>query len=152
MGMRPCRCAGDRRFVAPISRTTVRGRVPRPDCAGRGLRGILESRGMPFLLMILLRRCITALIGGLALAAGGMMTADAQDGYAAQRRQMLEDITRLTRETRFETGRAALSERVMTAMAKVPRHRFVPASEERSAYHNRPLPIGSGQTDRKSVV
>ena len=74
------------------------------------------------------------------------MTADAQDGYAAQRRQMLEDITRLTRETRFETGRAALSERVMTAMAKVPRHRFVPASEERSAYDNRPLPIGSGQT------
>jgi protein-L-isoaspartate(D-aspartate) O-methyltransferase len=96
--------------------------------------------------MEFLQRCFTALIGGLALAAGGIMTAEAQDGYAAPRRQMLEDITRLTLETRLETGRAALSERVMAAMAKVPRHRFVPASEERNAYHNRPLPIGSGQT------
>ena len=74
------------------------------------------------------------------------MTADAQDAYAAQRRQMLEDIVRLTRETQFETGRAALGERVTAAMAKVPRHRFVPPGEERNAYHNRPLPIGSGQT------
>jgi len=101
---------------------------------------------MPFLFLMVLRRCFAALIGGLVVAAGGIMTADAQDAYAAQRRQMLEDIARLTRETRIETGRAALSERVMAAMAKVPRHRFVPPSEERSAYHNRPLAIGSGQT------
>lgn len=74
------------------------------------------------------------------------MIAAAQDTYAAQRKQMLDDIVRLTRETRLETGRAALSERVMAAMAKVPRHRFVPPREERSAYHDRPLAIGSGQT------
>ncbi len=74
------------------------------------------------------------------------MTAAAQDPYAAQRMRMLEEIARHTRETRLETGRAALSERVMAAMAKVPRHRFVQAIEERSAYHDRPLPIGSGQT------
>ncbi|MBI3044221.1 MAG: protein-L-isoaspartate(D-aspartate) O-methyltransferase [Betaproteobacteria bacterium] len=59
---------------------------------------------------------------------------------------MVEEIAGLARETRFETGRAALSERVMVAMAKVPRHEFVPAGERRDAYANRPLPIGHGQT------
>ncbi|OGA38719.1 MAG: protein-L-isoaspartate O-methyltransferase [Betaproteobacteria bacterium RIFCSPLOWO2_12_FULL_62_13] len=59
---------------------------------------------------------------------------------------MLDEIVRHTRETRLETGRAALSERVTAAMAKVPRHRFVPPTEERNAYRDRPLPIGSGQT------
>ena len=77
-----------------------------------------------------------------------MIAADAegQDSYAGQRKAMLDDIVTLTRETRFETGRATLSERVMAAMAKVPRHRFVLPGEERYAYANRPLPIGHGQT------
>ena len=83
---------------------------------------------------------------GVLLAAGSIMTAEAQDPYAMQRKAMLDDIATLTRETRFETGRATLSERVMAAMNKVPRHRFVLAGEERYAYDNRPLPIGHGQT------
>ena len=74
------------------------------------------------------------------------MDADAQDRYAAQRQAMLEDIARTTRETRHETGRAALSERVMQALARVPRHKLVPAGDEASAYLNRPLAIGLGQT------
>jgi len=87
-----------------------------------------------------------AIVFGALLAAGSIMTAEAQDPYAAQRKAMLDDIAALTRETRFETGRAALSERVMTALNKVPRHRFVPPGDERYAYANRPLPIGHGQT------
>jgi protein-L-isoaspartate(D-aspartate) O-methyltransferase len=83
---------------------------------------------------------------GVLLAAGSTMTAEAQEPYAAQRKEMLDDIAALTRETRIETGRATLSERVMAAMNKVPRHRFVPPGEERYAYDNRPLPIGHGQT------
>ncbi|MEK7877817.1 MAG: protein-L-isoaspartate(D-aspartate) O-methyltransferase, partial [Pseudomonadota bacterium] len=74
------------------------------------------------------------------------MTVEAQDPYAAPRKAMVDTIAALTRETRFETGRAVLSERVMAAMNKVPRHRFVPTGEERYAYDNRPLPIGHGQT------
>ncbi len=74
------------------------------------------------------------------------MTAEAQDPYAAPRKAMVDTIAALTRETRFETGRAVLSERVMAALNKVPRHRFVPPGEERHAYDNRPLPIGHGQT------
>ena len=59
---------------------------------------------------------------------------------------MLDEIVLLTRETRLETGRVALAEKVRLAMAKVPRHEFVPADQKRHAYENRPLSIGHGQT------
>jgi protein-L-isoaspartate(D-aspartate) O-methyltransferase len=36
--------------------------------------------------------------------------------------------------------------RVLAALRRVPRHRFVPDSVAGAAYDNRPLPIGSGQT------
>jgi protein-L-isoaspartate(D-aspartate) O-methyltransferase len=36
--------------------------------------------------------------------------------------------------------------RVLEAMGRVPRHRFVPVSSQRSAYDDTPLPIGQGQT------
>ncbi len=36
--------------------------------------------------------------------------------------------------------------RVMDAMAKVPRHLFVPPEHQAAAYEDRPLPIGQGQT------
>ena len=97
-------------------------------------------------LMDLLRCCVRGLLGALMLATGGSMTAEAQDAYARERQRMLDDIAGLTRETRLETGRASLSERVMAAMAKVPRHEFVQAGDRRNAYANRPLPIGLGQT------
>jgi len=48
--------------------------------------------------------------------------------------------------TRAETGLAAMSPQVRAALAKVERHRFVPAGVVASAYRNQPLPIGSGQT------
>lgn len=36
--------------------------------------------------------------------------------------------------------------RVLEAMARVPRHRFVPADQQHAAYGDHPLPIGFGQT------
>ena len=36
--------------------------------------------------------------------------------------------------------------RVLEAMRKVPRHRFVPRSQSAAAYEDHPLPIGHGQT------
>ena len=59
---------------------------------------------------------------------------------------MLEEITLLARQTAPETGRAVFDERVLAAMARVPRHEFVPPAQRESAYDNRPLPIGNGQT------
>lgn len=75
----------------------------------------------------------------------GAQTAAAED-FASGHRRMMEEITALVRETRAETGKPALDERVMAVMGKVPRHEFVPADQLPRAYQNRPLPIGHGQT------
>lgn len=43
-------------------------------------------------------------------------------------------------------ARGVTDPRVLEAVRAVPRHRFVPEAERRSAYEDRPLPIGEGQT------
>jgi protein-L-isoaspartate(D-aspartate) O-methyltransferase len=70
----------------------------------------------------------------------------AQDARAAERARMVEEIAAMARETGAETGRPRFSDAVMAAIGKVQRHRFVPARVQGSAYENRPLPIGEGQT------
>ena len=85
----------------------------------------------------------------LSLLTGVLMTcaaAAAQDPFDAPRRKMADEIAAMARETSPETGRAAFAPRVMNAVRKVERHRFVAAGDEREAYLNRPLAIGSGQT------
>lgn len=42
--------------------------------------------------------------------------------------------------------RGVRDERVLGALRRIPRHRFVPFAEVDSAYEDRPLPIGEGQT------
>ena len=64
----------------------------------------------------------------------------------AARDRLLEEIVAEVRQTASQTGRAAISPRVMSALARVPRHAFVPASDHPFAYINRPLSIGYGQT------
>ncbi|MBM3347223.1 MAG: protein-L-isoaspartate(D-aspartate) O-methyltransferase [Betaproteobacteria bacterium] len=59
---------------------------------------------------------------------------------------MLEDIAAMAGATAAETGRAAISANVMAAMSRVPRPRFVSPPLAASAWDNRPLPIGEGQT------
>jgi len=49
-------------------------------------------------------------------------------------------------DTAAEIGRDELSPRVIEALRKVPRERFVPPGEERFAFSDSPLPIGHGQT------
>ncbi|MDR3682133.1 MAG: protein-L-isoaspartate(D-aspartate) O-methyltransferase [Geothrix sp.] len=43
-------------------------------------------------------------------------------------------------------ARGVREDRVLAAMAQVPRHEFVPASKRAQAYEDGPLPIGHGQT------
>jgi protein-L-isoaspartate(D-aspartate) O-methyltransferase len=49
-------------------------------------------------------------------------------------------------------GRDIRNPRVLAAMAKVPRHEFVPEPLRQQAYEDRPLPIGSGQTISQPYV
>src|SRR5260370_7240089 len=62
------------------------------------------------------------------------------------RRQMLAEIAAGTFHVSDLIGKVTLDERVMAAMAKVPRHEFVPVELQPYAYANIPLPIGFEKT------
>jgi protein-L-isoaspartate(D-aspartate) O-methyltransferase len=74
------------------------------------------------------------------------MNVCADEHFTAQRQQMVREIQQNVEDTSLYIGKQALNERVMSAMGTVPRHEFVPASLQSSAYENRPLSIGHGQT------
>ncbi|MCE2999398.1 MAG: protein-L-isoaspartate(D-aspartate) O-methyltransferase [Betaproteobacteria bacterium] len=73
------------------------------------------------------------------------MTATADDN-TQHRSRMVAEIEQLVRETARETGRAALDSRVIAALRRVERERYVPQQQAAQAYDNRPLAIGAGQT------
>jgi protein-L-isoaspartate(D-aspartate) O-methyltransferase len=73
-------------------------------------------------------------------------TAAPADEYVQARQQLVTVIEQDVRDTSLYLDKEALDPRVMTAMASVPRHEFVPAAQRHLAYSNRPLPIGHGQT------
>ena len=66
--------------------------------------------------------------------------------FEEQRREMVGAIRAIADHLAAELGKAALDERVLGAMAKVPRHEFVPVEVQRHAYLNRPIPIGFDKT------
>jgi protein-L-isoaspartate(D-aspartate) O-methyltransferase len=73
----------------------------------------------------------------------------AMDGFenrSAERAEMLRAVERDFAETVGSTGIARPGAAVLEALASVPRHAFVPTELEYSAYDNRALPIGHGQT------
>ncbi len=57
--------------------------------------------------------------------------------YEAARKRMVRDQI---------AARGVKDDRVLAAMARVPRHEFMPASQRPLAYEDGPLPIGHGQT------
>src|SRR6195256_1063665 len=66
--------------------------------------------------------------------------------FEVLRQHMLVEISAGIFHLRNSIGKAALDERVMTAMGKVPRHEFVPIELRQYAYANIPLPIGFDKT------
>jgi len=74
------------------------------------------------------------------------LPASTQQAWQEAQAQMLADIRAHARSAAWETGTAQLDPAVLQAMARVPRHRFVPDSRIDEAYEDRPLPIGHGQT------
>jgi protein-L-isoaspartate(D-aspartate) O-methyltransferase len=58
------------------------------------------------------------------------------EAYANQRRQLVEQLR----------AQGIKNQRVLDALLKVPRHKFVPSSHRHLSYQNRPLPIGQDQT------
>ena len=77
------------------------------------------------------------LVGCLAGVAVSWAGDQEEETYAQAREAMV---------TRQIAARGVQDERVLQALRKVPRHRFVPESERAYAYEDHPLPIGEGQT------
>jgi protein-L-isoaspartate(D-aspartate) O-methyltransferase len=75
--------------------------------------------------------------GSQSPAVAKQNAATAGDSFALQREAMVDDQIR---------ARGIESPAVLTAMRKVPRHRFVPAEVTHMAYNDHAVPIGSGQT------
>ncbi len=88
---------------------------------------------------ILLALCVT-------LAAAVSSAGYSENFLVEMRREMVREIESDVRETSRRIGRKALNPDTMKAMARTPRHEFVPAKFRLQAYENRPLPIGHGQT------
>jgi len=81
---------------------------------------------------------------GLLLVAGGLCAQASRDPYAAPRRALVAELQGMADA---DAGTAArIDEEVLDVLARVPRHRFVPAALRGDAYDNRPLAIGHGQT------
>ena len=89
--------------------------------------------------------CLRRVTGVVLLLASATAAAQdrARDPHAAARQAL---IAQLRAEARAPGDIARLEPRVLDAMARVPRHRFVPADQQTHAYEDRPLAIGHGQT------
>ncbi|HJS76921.1 MAG TPA: protein-L-isoaspartate(D-aspartate) O-methyltransferase [Burkholderiales bacterium] len=68
------------------------------------------------------------------------------DPFEKLRQQMVAVIAAQAVFSAGETGKAAIATRVLEAMAKLPRHDFVPAEVRPYAYADSPLPIGCSKT------
>ena len=68
------------------------------------------------------------------------------DEWQSMRKEMIEEIKQEMYAARSYTGKEALSDRVLTALARVERHEFIPVELRHQAYGNYPLPIGNDQT------
>jgi protein-L-isoaspartate(D-aspartate) O-methyltransferase len=75
-----------------------------------------------------------------------MISPDQAGDFKEARRNMLAEIAADAAATASYTGRSQFGARVMAALDKVERQRFVPPELVSQAYENHPLPIGFGQT------
>jgi protein-L-isoaspartate(D-aspartate) O-methyltransferase len=66
--------------------------------------------------------------------------------FQEQRRQMVAAIRAISVHIAAQIGKSTLDDQVLQAIAKVPRHEFVPVEVQQYAYLNRPLPIGFDKT------
>jgi protein-L-isoaspartate(D-aspartate) O-methyltransferase len=98
---------------------------------------IVEEPRMPPTHTTSMGRIRDVFICGVLAMVGLDSTAAGQDAFTSARERMVEQQM---------AARNIADVRVLAAMRKVPRHRFVPEREQRYAYADTPLPIGEGQT------
>jgi protein-L-isoaspartate(D-aspartate) O-methyltransferase len=88
-------------------------------------------------LRTLMPGCIFVVLGSSLCTIGACWQSDSEETHRTRRLEMVANqIER----------RGVKDKAVLTALRKVPRHRFVPAVWQGRAYTDGPLPIGEGQT------
>jgi protein-L-isoaspartate(D-aspartate) O-methyltransferase len=101
--------------------------------------------------MGIVKKMVGPILMALAMLPGGgrgqtnSTAAGEEEHFAAERRRMV-------REQLLSPAYHITDTRVLAAMGKVPRHRFVPADLRHRAYDDCPLPIGHGQTISQPFV
>lgn len=101
---------------------------------------------VPFVEFGPLRGAVLLIGIGLLLVFSEGRLAGAGDQFPRQRLAMIEEIRKTLSDTSSYLGKERFDSRVLTAMAEVERHEFVPLRARHLAYLNQPLPIGYGQT------
>jgi len=81
--------------------------------------------------------CAVLGLAAMACSAGARDAQTAAQDWAAERQRMVDQQLR---------ARDIRSQRVLEAMAAVPRHVFIPEPNRAEAYYDSPVPIGYGQT------
>jgi len=84
-----------------------------------------------------------SMLGGCEMEPAQPPEAVTDAAHASARARMVHDQI---------AARGVTDARVLGAMARVPRHAFVPAPQRRQAYEDGPLPIGHGQTISQPYV
>jgi len=85
---------------------------------------------------ILRRRLVSIVLAGVSSALSLLAQSGDTDSSSRRRRMVEQDIA----------ARGVTDNRVLAALRKIPRERFVPPEMASRAYEDRPLPIGFGQT------
>ena len=99
-------------------------------------------------MVIWLQIVVGLMMASMAENSVGSNEQDWSGPHQAMMRAIHADVAR----NRQVLGRDHLSEPVALAMAKVPRHEFVPPELRNRAYDNNPLPIGHGQTISQPTI
>jgi protein-L-isoaspartate(D-aspartate) O-methyltransferase len=140
-------------------------RVGHPRCPARRWAGVVSTHGdggvwHPHTPPIAPHRAAAVVLAALAFL--GVISAaarqlsqaevppDDKQPKSREDQQFIEARQRMVE--RDLRGRDIKDKRVLEAMARVPRHRFVPEELQRVAYEDYPLPIGHGQTISQPYV
>ncbi len=91
-----------------------------------------------------LARTVAVCLAVTCFVAGSLRAIEAPE--AADRARMIRVIEAHAQSATEALGRDYIDPKVLAVMGDVPRHEFVPDDERGSAYEDRPLPIGYGQT------
>jgi protein-L-isoaspartate(D-aspartate) O-methyltransferase len=95
-------------------------------------------------MIALLPRTVGGIVAAAVIAATAAAAAD-DFAPAELRSRLVQWLQYEARAVGSETGVTSFDQRVLDAMARVPRHEFVPAEFRPFAYLDVPLPLGHGQ-------